>query len=212
MATIGIAIPCYEPHHHLLYGLFDSIAAQTRKPDRIVVSCSSWKIDKRKDHVYNGIPITILYAKRRIVQAENRNIAARLLNTDIISFIDADDLMHPKRLEFILAGFEKAGCDVIVHSYQNSKYSRTIPFEEETEVRLTDDVIVKSPSQPGCMFENGEQPFHHAHIGITREAFSKFQYPIEQRYYRIEDSVYLATLLQNGMKIRYLDNKLSQYM
>jgi glycosyltransferase involved in cell wall biosynthesis len=185
---------------------------QTRKPDRVVISCSSWNNDTRKEIVCSGIPVTVLYWKRTIVQAENRNIAAQELGTDIISFIDADDLMHPRRLEFILEAFERVQCDVIVHSYQDAKYGRILPFEEESELKLTDDVLVKKPTRPGCMFENGQQPFHHAHIGITKKAFSRFQYPIEEQYYRIEDAVYLATLLQNGVRIRYLDNKLSQYM
>ena len=185
---------------------------QSRRPDYVVISCSSWTSDEIKNMICGGIPITILYWKRRIVQAENRNIAAASLGTDIITFIDADDLMHPRRLEFILEAFQKTHCDVIVHGYQNIKYGKNEPFEEEPELKLTDDVIVKNPTQPGCMTENRDKPFHHAHIGITKEAFSRFQYPIEERYYRMEDSVYLATLVQNGMNIRYLDNKLSQYM
>lgn len=211
MSTIGIAIPCYEPHHNLLYRLFDSIAAQTRKPDRIVVSCSSWKIDTRKEHVYNGIPITIVYAKRNIVQAENRNIAARLLNTDIISFIDADDVMHPRRLEYILRGFQETKCDAIVHNYQHVHRSTQTPYEAEDELVFSPYPIVKNPDQPGCM-SAGDVPFHHAHISVTRGVFARFQYPIEHRYYRIEDSVYVATLFANEVDIRHIANKLSQYM
>jgi hypothetical protein len=212
MTTIGVAVPCYQPHHHYLNRLIDNMIGQTRRPDYVVISCSSWTSDKRKDMVCGGIPITILYWKRRIVQAENRNIAAAALGTDIITFIDADDLMHPRRLEFILEAFQKTNCDVIVHGYQNIKYGKNEPFEEEPELKLTDDVIVKNPTQPGCMTQHGDKPFHHAHIGITKKTFSRFQYPIEERYYRMEDSVYLATLVQNGMNIRHLDNKLSQYM
>jgi hypothetical protein len=212
MPTIGVAIPCYEPHHHYINGLIDNMIGQTRKPDRVVISCSSWSSDDRKDMVCGGIPVTILYWRRRIVQAENRNIAARELGTDIITFIDADDVMHPRRLEFILEGFDKAKCDVIVHNYQFVKEGSGVPCEVEDELKLTDDIIIKNPTQPGCRTQGIEKPFHHAHIGIMKEVFSKFQYPIEERYYRIEDSVYLATLLQNGMNIRYLNNKLSQYM
>jgi glycosyltransferase involved in cell wall biosynthesis len=162
--------------------------------------------------VCGGIPITILYWKRRVVQAENRNIAAKQLGTDVIAFIDADDLMHPRRLEFILEAFQQTQCDVIVHGYQNSKYANDMTFDEEPELNITDEVVVKNPTQPGCMLESGSQSFHHAHIGITKDAFSRVQYPIEERYYRIEDSIYLSSLLQNGMKIRYIDNKLSHYM
>lgn len=211
MITIGVAIPCYQPHHHLLYRLFDSISAQTRKPEKIVVSCSSWNTDTRKDHVYNGIPIIIVYAKRRIVQAENRNIAASLLGTDLVSFIDADDLMHPRRLEYIVKGVQETGCDAIVHNYQYVNQSVPVSFEDENEIELSKYRIIKNPHHNGCMSE-GNIAFHHAHITVTRDVFAKFQYPIEQAYYRIEDSVYVATLVANGIDIRHIVNKLSQYM
>lgn len=211
MPTIGVAIPCYEPHHYLINGLVDNAIAQTRRPDRVVISCSSWQENSRRDMICGGIPITILYWKRPIVQAENRNIAARELGTDIITFLDADDLMHPRRLEYMLRAFEESKCDVIVHDYQWIKEGSNIPFADEPVMNLTDDVIVKKPYEVGCMLENGEQPFHHAHLGITKEAFSKVQFPINAVFYRIEDSVYLGMLVDSQMKIRYLANKLSQY-
>lgn len=211
MPTIGVAIPCYEPHHYYINGLIDNAIAQTRKPDRVVISCSSWHEDSRRNMVCGGIPITILYWKRRIVQAENRNIAARELGTDIITFLDADDLMHPRRIEYILRAFEEAKCDVIVHDFNWVKEGDHTSFQDEPVMKLTNYVIVKKPDQVGCMIEDGSQPFHHAHLGITKEAFSKIQFPIEEIFYRIEDSVYLGMLLENQMKIRHLANKLSQY-
>ena len=211
MPTIGLAVPCYEPHHNYINGLVDNVIAQTRRPDRVIISCSSWHEDSRREMICGGIPITILYWKRPIVQAENRNIAARELGTDIITFLDADDLMHPRRLEYMLRAFEESKCDVIVHDYQWIKEGSNIPFADEPVMNLTDHVIVKKPYEVGCMLEDGSQPFHHAHLGITREAFSKIQFPMQERFYRIEDSVYMEMLLKGQMKIRHLANKLSQY-
>lgn len=211
MPTIGLAIPCYEPHHHFINGLIDNAIAQTRRPDKIVISCSSWSENTKRKLVCGGIPITILYWKRAIVQAENRNIAANELKTDFITFLDADDLMHPRRIEYMLRAFQESKCDVVVHDYQWVKEGSDTPYADEPQMKLTDNIILKSPDQPGCILEDGSQPFHHAHIGITKEAFSKIQYPIDERFYRIEDSLYLRMLLENQMKIRHLANKLSQY-
>lgn len=210
--TIGVAIPCYKPHHSYLYRLFDSIADQTHKPNKVVVSCSSWDADTVREYLYRGISITIIYSKRRIVQAENRNISASMLGTDILSFIDADDLMHPRRIEFILKAFSTSDCESIVHNYQYVPHGTSIPYEDETELKLSEDVFVKNPNQPGCITYPVEKPFHHAHLAVSKDVFARFQYPIQEQYYRIEDSVYLATLLANGVRIRYLENKLSQYM
>lgn len=210
--TIGVAIPCYKPHHSYLYRLFDSIIAQTHKPDRVVVSCSSWDTNTSREHMYHGIPITVIYSRRRIVQAENRNIAASLLGTDLITFIDADDLMHPRRLEFIVEGFARSNCECIVHDYQYIKQGDSVSYASEDEPRLTDDVFIKNPRQHGCIIHPVEKPFHHAHVTVSRDVYAKLQFPTQEQYYRIEDSVYLATLLAHGIRIRYLENKLSQYM
>lgn len=206
--SIGVAIPCYEPHHHFINGLIDNAIAQTRKPDRVVISCSSWKQDARKDMLCNGIPVTVLYWKRRIVQAENRNIAATELRTDYVTFIDADDIMHPRRIEYILKAFQETNCDAVVHDYHYVKRSLTTPFDNE-EYNCTNCKLVPNPDQPGCMIE-GHQ-FHHAHVSVTNDVFQKLQFPIDEKYYRIEDSVYIRSLLENGVDIQHLSNKLSQY-
>lgn len=208
--TIGVAIPCYKPHHSFLNRLFDSIAAQTHRPDRVVVSCSSWSVDEVRELMVHDIPVTIVYAQRRILQAENRNIAASLLGTSIITFIDADDTMHPKRLEYILRAFQETNCDGVVHNYQYVDNSSPVPYDTEDEYLCDEHLVKKDPAAIGCMVD-GNKPLHHAHLSITMYVFSRFQYPIEEHYYRIEDSVYLAALVQNGVAVRYLHNKLSHY-
>lgn len=210
MPTIGVAIPCYKPHHHFLNRMIDSIVGQTRKPDQVVVSCSSWDYDGTREFNAAGVPIKIVYARRRIVQAENRNIAASLLNTDIISFIDADDSMHPKRLEYILHAFEEKRCDGIVHNYQRVNRGSTAPYEVEDEFLCENEPIRKNPDALGCL-TRADGHIHHAHLSIRRDVLSRFRYPIEERYYRIEDAVYLTMLVDNGLTILYLHNKLSQY-
>lgn len=210
MLTIGVAIPCYKPHYHFLNRMIASIVGQTHKPDQVVVSCSSWDYDGAQNFTTGGVSVTIVYAQRRILQAENRNVAASLLDTDIISFIDADDLMLPRRLEYVVRMFEETKCDGVVHDYQYVKHGSNTPFEKEGEYMPSRDPIVKDPVHVGCNAA-GEHTIHHAHVSITRDVFSRFQYPTEEQFYRIEDSVYVATLVQSGMVIRHLRNKLSQY-
>lgn len=49
--------------------------------------------------------------------ATNRNIAAKMLDTDIISYIDADDQMHFQRLEIIEKAFVENDIDLFLHNY-----------------------------------------------------------------------------------------------
>lgn len=209
MASIGIAIPCYEPHHNYLRQLLDSIANQTQKPNKVVISCSSWPYDGRVDTEYKGIPLTILYWSRVIVQAENRNLAASELDTDYISFFDADDLMHPRRIEYILKAFERSGCHAIVHNYQRVQRPLTVVFEDTDELILSENEVVKDPNAIGVSVGF---PIHHAHITVSKKVFEEFKFDENPYMYRIEDSLYAATLVNHGIQIKYIVNKLSQFM
>ena len=113
MSKLGVAIPCYIYHLPKLRFLLESIANQTVKPHHVVVSCSSTKKDNVEVqqllseylHVFN---LVILTTEDRKNASENRNIASRYLielQVDIISYIDADDMMCSQRLEFIKSIF-----------------------------------------------------------------------------------------------------------
>ena len=208
--SIGVAIPCYEPHHKYLSALLDSIANQTHRPDRVVISCSSWAYDGRVDTFYKGIPLTILYWSRLVVQAENRNLAASELQTDYITFFDADDLMHPRRIEFVLKAFEQTKCQAIVHNYQHVQRPLVVPFEDTDELIISEKEVVKDPNAIGVCVEG--LPLHHAHISITKQIFDQYKFDQNPYMYRIEDSLYAATLVKYGIPIRYIANKLSQFM
>ena len=54
-------------------------------------------------------------------QGKNRNIAASVIDTDILTFFDVDDIMHPQRLEIIMNSFEK-GIDGFIHNNKILKY------------------------------------------------------------------------------------------
>jgi hypothetical protein len=59
-----------------------------------------------------SFPPTIVTRRDRRSAAENRNAAARALDTDDISFIDADDEMHPQRTAIVGDVFAPAGVDL----------------------------------------------------------------------------------------------------
>ena len=136
MLKVGIAIPCYIYHLSKLRFLLDSITNQTVKPDYVVVSCSSTKSDnievqKLLSEYLPVFNLTILTTKDRKNASENRNIASRYLlelQVDIISYIDADDIMYSQRLEFIKSIFEKTDALIILHSYVNEKMDESFLY------------------------------------------------------------------------------------
>ena len=109
---IGVAIPCFIKHIPQCLQLLDALEYQTRRPDEVVVSCSSTIEFPHKEYSYS---IKILVTEKKQNTSTNRNCAARELQTDIICFFDADDEMHPQRLEVIERCFQSTNgvtCDI----------------------------------------------------------------------------------------------------
>jgi glycosyltransferase involved in cell wall biosynthesis len=113
MKTIGIAIPCFIKHIDKCLELLDSINTQTRVPEEVVVSCSSSKVTDFPIKEYK-FKLRVITSEERKNTGQNRNIAGKNLTTDVICFFDADDIMHPQRIEILGNAFEE-NCDIVLH-------------------------------------------------------------------------------------------------
>ena len=215
--TIGIAVPCYVNHSVHIEGLLRNIAASSEKPDRIVISCSSWTRTNDVVFIFEGIPVEILYTTRVLNAAQNRNRAAKRLTTDLISFFDADDLMHPKRIEYIRGAFEnRLDISALYHGYSYDHASkRHDPFWEVGPANLLPNKLVKDPKAVGIMALTdppNQFEHHHAHVTVRSDIFSHFMFPEHPQYTRLEDSVYGALLVASNVPMAFLSNVLSRYI
>ena len=141
---IGVAIPCYKGHITRLFELLDSIEKQTRVPDKVVVSCSSTD-DFTHCKEYN-FSLEIVITSEKKTAAQNRNIAiSRLATMDYITFIDADDIMHPQRIEILLKVFHEYDCDIILHNFLLEKKD----FEKIEDIQVLNDSLMQCES--GCL-------------------------------------------------------------
>ena len=213
---IGVAIPCYSGHAHLLNSLLENIYNSTVKPAQIAVSCSSWNKDEEQAGLYKDIPIKIKYSKRQINQAENRNIAAGLLDTELISFIDADDLMHPQRIEYIIKAFQQSSFDVIYHNFDGQGDDHyNDPFSEVGPLNISDKAFVVDPTNNlRIVLEDQENGvvYHNAHVTVKRKIMKRFKFDENWEVYRSEDSLFTRMLVENKVRCGYIDNKLSRYI
>jgi len=165
---IGLAIPCYVHHIPNLIKLLDSIESQTVLPDHVVVSCSSTKELSLRKYPFR---MDVITTEERKNAAQNRNIATRHLDTDIISYMDADDLMHPQRLEFIKYVFENTECEIALHNYSVSEDYTIYP-----EIQYDYGKLARAPSGCAVYTEDYRKMIHHAHSSIKKEIFDKVQY------------------------------------
>jgi glycosyltransferase involved in cell wall biosynthesis len=208
---IGVAIPCYYGHIHRLTNLLDSIENQTFKPDKVVISSSSTKeLFETKQYSF---PLEIIITEEHKNAAQNRNIAASKLNDmDYITFMDADDIMHPQRIEILLKIFQETECDIILHNYfvDNSK------FEHIYNINLRVNSLVQA--YWGAIIHkedkyNYVEHIHHSQVSIKRNIFDIIKFPEGTEFNRREDSVFCCMVfaIPNIMNV-YIKNELSIYL
>jgi cellulose synthase/poly-beta-1,6-N-acetylglucosamine synthase-like glycosyltransferase len=219
---IGVAIPCYIGHVEPLFQLLDSIQNQSLLPDKVVVSCSSTKVsefdiyyEKMKTYSFS---LQIITNEEKKNAAQNRNIAAfNLSDVNFISFIDADDIMHPQRIEIILKAFEEHGSDIILHNYYID-----ISFEKELFKKIEDnDICVRTNSLrqhcSGCIehidfFKYINENIHHSQVSVKKSIFDIIQFPEEVEFNRKEDCIFCNRVFNlQDIKHCYIANKLSYY-
>ena len=213
--TLGLAIPATKNYIGYLEKLLENISTQTVLPDEVSISIS--EIEKYQPKNDYGLNLIITCHSTPKNGAENRNIASEKLSTDIISFIDCDDLMHPQRIEYIKNSFNE-GIDALVHNFEMShnrdwkKIENTLEDFLNIKYNTCDleknviDSIVSESLFPNS--KNKKYVYHNAHLSITNEINKKFKYDTNHIF---PDSLYNRTLVENGYKISFISNKLSYY-
>jgi glycosyltransferase involved in cell wall biosynthesis len=212
MVTLGIAIPCYKRHIPHLKKLLLTLTQQTRLPNKVVVSCSSSHIDDFVDFPTNlPFPTEIKVHPERLNAAQNRNIAAKLLDTDIISFFDADDTMHPQRLQAIANAFETFQARIVLHSYKEGDVTSSFPtynYFSQISGKLR-----RAPTGCAILSENWSAPIHHAHVSIERSIIHEIQFREDTSSERKEDSLFCGDVLKKYPDANvYISQELSYYI
>ena len=212
---IGVAIPCYYGHIQRLYDLLESIEKQTILPDKVVVSSSSTS-ELKCDKIYS-FPLEVIVTECKQNASKNRNVAAsKLLDMDYITFIDADDVMHPQRIEFLLKGFQTYDSDIILHNYfEFSKGNIDNFLGIFKEINIRNHTLIQGWS--GCIthingYSDSVDKIHHSQVTVKRDIFESVWFPEEEEFNRIEDCVFCYRVFSlPNIKHAYIQNELSYY-
>jgi glycosyltransferase involved in cell wall biosynthesis len=217
--TIGLAIPCYNYHIPKLKNLLDNLEKQTKIPNQVVVSCSSTSLDEINFNTSKyPFPLEFIINKDRKNAAENRNIAASRLKTDFITFFDADDVMHPQRIEIIYNCFINYKTNVILHNFideeSSTKYvNNDTDFKNINSIVCLQNKLIQAPSGCAIVSINPKLMIHHSQVSIIKEVFDFIKFREEKAYERKEDSIFCGDVLNSelGKKNIYIFNPLSKY-
>jgi glycosyltransferase involved in cell wall biosynthesis len=211
---IGVAIPCYINHIEHLFQLLDSIQNQTVLPNKVVVSCSSTsRFQHAKEYNFS---LEIIVVKDKKNASQNRNIAlSELTDMDYITFIDADDIMHPQRIEILLKAIEETNSDIILHNYFNDEKFDVTLFNKIENINIRSDSLMRCTS--GCIrhinyYDNINDKIHHSQVTVKRIILDKVQFPEEAEFHRKEDCVFCHRVFSlPNIKNSYIQNELSYY-
>lgn len=120
--SVSVVLATYNGERYLAAQL-DSLVAQSRMPDELVVSDDA-STDHTKDILNDfskssPFPVTLTLNANRIGYADNFLSAARLASGDHLAFCDQDDVWHVSKLERITGEFDhRAGVLLVAHHAQ----------------------------------------------------------------------------------------------
>jgi glycosyltransferase involved in cell wall biosynthesis len=218
--TIGLAICAYKGHIPHLKRLFASIEAQTRKPDMVVVSCSSTEPHEMPylPESYS-FPLSIYTHSEKKNCAQNRNDAASMLTTDIISFMDADDIMHPQRMEIILDSFIKYDICIFMHNYKTchstSEDQQTVSFSPLSTYHFVLNKLYRCPwGSTQVRHEVSGKPsnIQNGHVSVLHSILKEISFRETEEYLARDDTIFATDVITKyPNQTSYCSEQLSAY-
>lgn len=212
---IGVCIPCYQPHIKYLEQCLQSIKRQTRKPDLVCISISECTESPQLPKY--SFPVKILCSPEKQCEGKNRNIASEeSQDMDILTYFDADDIMHPRRLESIEYHFQNSSIDGFIHNNRkcNSNQYRPKPlnqinWEPITPILYTEDFTISKDFICGRVVSpNGEST--NGHFTCRTRVWKDITYP--ENYGLGVDSEYIYRVFSKGYTLGYSPDKLTYYL
>ena len=216
---ISIVIPCIPRDIKYLDRLMESIKNQSYKPYEIIIalsgSNSTLDINKLNNSLIEkfNLPIKFSYTKKMCNASTNRNRGGKMCSGDIITFMDADDVMYPDKLLYINTYFNKYNPKILLHAYSKGydNFEITKEFDIIFGKRLYDvATIVKK--RKFLMLPIGN--IHHGQPSISSDVFNNINFNENMEY--AEDCLFLHDILNfYGRKddtAIFIDIPLTQYL
>jgi len=214
--SISICIPCFPRDTPKLDRLINSINNQKVRPNMIIIGHSemSKKDAKKLEDKFraNPVKVIVISTPKKQWAAQNRNMAASINTCDYISFMDADDIMYPNRIQILLDIIKQYQPLSVIHNYTmdtNYKYNNTIK-----DIKLGKEVYDIGKKDNKTLHLSSIQ-VHHGHITIHKNVIKKIKQNETEKYKRGEDSKFVRDILEyygrNDKTMIYIDIPLSYY-
>lgn len=126
--TVSCIIAVYNGRQYLAEAI-ESLLAQSRPMDEIVVVDDGSTDDSADIAARFGSPVVVVRQKNA-GQSAARNHGVRVSRGHLLSFLDCDDLVHPKKIERQLERFLAAPQLMLIDAYAQNFWSPEIPEDQ----------------------------------------------------------------------------------
>lgn len=172
----SVIVPCIARHLEHVPTLLKRIAAQSRKPEQLVISISECAgVPRQLQILFAQQPFEVVVKTNPNVAfaGANRNAAGDASNGDVLIYQDADDLPHPQRIETIMWAFESQPIDHLMHQYAHEDHPSHASVRTQWKGVFTKDTTLSAlQKQPSY----GMGGLHNGQIATTRSLFSKLRW------------------------------------
>ena len=214
---VAVCIPCHGHHIKYLENCVDSIQRQTVLPDIISFGVSGNTKDDviacmEKVRHRTTIQMYVTMCEERCCAGTNRNNAVEAIadKVDWITFFDADDLMHSRRIEMLKKHIETSPIDVFLHSHTKVEViDGVIPEVIEEPVGNPLETDGFRESRDFCGRVTGKDSTN-GHCSVSIHAWKNVKYP--ENFGLGEDSEYNWRLFVSGYRFGFVSDRLSFYL
>lgn len=200
--TISLCIPCIPKHIRFLNACLSSVQHQSRLPEEIIIFISGISLQRECElqHFFTltfpSLNIRLGSVPDQQYAGTNRNSAAFLATATIVSFMDADDTLHPHRIEYIHKIFSTFRLKGLLHHYIQNKEFSTHSLHSSLFVQLK------------FTYEFSDD-IQHGHPSVLREVFDVIQYNERPRQQDVDFILEFARLFPQCLFV--LCTPLSRY-
>lgn len=200
---VAIVIPVYNAELYIEKTV-NSVLHQTQLPVEIILiddgsSDNSLQIIQKLE---KSSPLIKVYTQKNAGAAITRNRGVEYAKSEWLCFVDADDILHPQRLE--IASYFTQGCDAVICDYVRFKSDSALKhpaFEKKQIISLSEEKSAIS------VLENG--------YGLPRMLMKKESYlktgGIDESLVNREDHEFHFRMLTQGIRFRKIEAPLYYY-
>ena len=223
---ISIVVPCYYPHIKYLDVTFNDICTQTLLPKEVILAISEVN-DETKNTIHEKfiksfndcqIDFKIINTIEKQHAGINRNMGAKIAICEYIMFIDADDTVHPKKIEATKFFLEKYRPNILLHTlvvHQPMNFLKSYKIDyEKANVITNNEIFIDTFGKPPIRnrkreishkkgghsiglkssIKNKYCAVTHGYATVKKSIFDKFQYTDLRNG---EDGVFIRDVLWN---------------